>query len=69
MDSRRRGLRHDNDGLISVVLPEQPPVLTPGAAAALLALLVNARRGVGDHRLLGGSATASLDHGQERGAA
>lgn len=48
MDSRRRGLRHDDDGLISVVLPKQPPVLTPGAAAALLALLLNAQRSDGN---------------------
>jgi hypothetical protein len=67
--SRRRGLRHDDDGLISVVVPEQPPVLTPGAAAALLALLLNVQRSDGDPQLLGGSATAPLDHGQDRGAA
>lgn len=69
MDSRRRGLRHDDDGLIIVVVPEQPPVLTPGAAAALFALLLNAQRSDGNPQLLGGLATASLDHGQERGAA
>jgi hypothetical protein len=69
VDSRRRGLRHDNDGLISVVLPEQPPLLTPGAAAALLALLRNAQRS-GEHpQTLGRSATAPLDHAEERGAA
>lgn len=69
MNSRRRGLRHDNDGVISVVLPEQPPALTPRAAAALLALLLNAQGSGGGPQLLGGLATASLDHGQERGAA
>ena len=69
MGSRRRGLRHDDDGLISVVVPEQPPVLAPGAAAALLALLRNAQGSDGDPRLVGGLATAPLDHGQERGAA
>jgi hypothetical protein len=69
VDSRRRGLRHDDDGLISVVLPEQPPVLTPGAAAALLALLLNAQGSDGNPQLLGGLGTAPLDHGQDRGAA
>lgn len=69
MNSRRRGLRHDNNGLISVVLPEQPPALTPRASAALLALLLNAQRSKGDPQLLGDSATAPLDHGQQRGAA
>ena len=69
MESRRRGLPQDDDGLISVVVPEQPPVLTPRAAAALLALLLNAH-GSGDYpQFLGGSAAAPLDHGQERGAA
>ena len=68
MDSRRRGLRHD-DGLIIVAVPEQPPVLTPGAAAALLALLLNAQRSDGNPQVLGGLATAPLDRGEERGAA
>lgn len=69
MDGRRRGVRHDDDGLISVVVPEQPPVLTPGAAAALLALLLNVQGSGGNPQLLGGVATAARDHGQDRGAA
>src|SRR2546421_12055049 len=41
MGAQRRGPRAVGDEQISVVLPEQAPVLTPQAAAALLRLLRN----------------------------
>lgn len=39
---REGGTAADKTGVVGVVLPVEPPVLTPGAARALLRLLCNA---------------------------
>jgi hypothetical protein len=44
LDPERDWVAGRNRGEVEVQVPGQPPVLTPRAAAALLRLLLNARR-------------------------
>jgi hypothetical protein len=60
--TRGRGPRVAGDERISVVLPADPPVLTPHAAAALLRLLRNVHRSRGGQaRQAEGSESGCMD--------